>query len=235
MAIISSSMRTYLQHHHNPLTNPKPSLLHLPLQQHRQLLPPLPPPVHPILPIPYLRLQNRLMPLPQTLERSRPAQLEQPDPIIRQRPLQLHLPFQPLRARQNAYDLPVDLEAVEEVGEVFKVGRGCVLTVDVEPDEAGGVDGAAVYLCEVDGVDVGEAGADEGDDGGVVGCAEGCAGVVRAGDVDGGGVNERRVVDGVGQAGHGRVGRHWGALAEVEISQRSLYLQGYNSILLLYV
>ena len=150
------------------------------------------------------------MPLPQTVKRSHPTQLEQPDPIIRQRALQLHLPFQPLRTREKAYDLPVDLEAVEEVGEVFKVGWGRVLAVDVQPDETGGVDGAAVYLCEVDGVDVGEAGVDEGEDGAVVGCAEGCAGVVGAGDVDGGGVDEGRVVNGVGQAGHGRVGRHWG-------------------------
>lgn len=70
------------------------------------------------------------------------------------------------------------------MGKVFKVGRGRVLAVDVEPDEAGGVNGAAVYLCEVDGVDVGEAGVDEGEGGAVVGCTEGCAGVVGAGGVD---------------------------------------------------
>ena len=113
------------------------------------------------------------MPLVQTLKRSRPAQLEQPDPIIRQRPLQLHLPLHPLGTREQAHNLPVDLEAVEEVREVFKVrGRG-VLAVDVQPDQAGGVDRAAEYLGDVDWVDVGEAGADEGEGGAVVCGAEG--------------------------------------------------------------
>lgn len=55
--------------------SPKPSISHLPLQQPRQVLSPLPPPAHPILPIPDLRFQNRLMPLVQTLKRSHPAQL----------------------------------------------------------------------------------------------------------------------------------------------------------------
>ena len=55
--------------------------------------------------------------------------------------------------------------------EVGEVGGGCVLAVDVEPDEAFRVDGAAEDLGEVEGVDVGEAGADEGE-GGVVVCGE---------------------------------------------------------------
>ena len=100
------------------------------------------------------------------------------------------------------------------MGEVFKVERGYVLAVDVESDEADGVDGAAVYLCEIDGIDVGVAGVDEGEDGAVVGYAEGCAGVVGAGGIDGGGVDKGRVVQGVGQAGYGRVGSHWGASAD---------------------
>ena len=112
------------------------------------------------------------MPLVQTLKRSHPAQLQQPDPIIRQRPLQLHLPLDPLGTCEHAQNLPVDLEAVEEVGEVLEVrGRG-VLTVDVEPDQTGGVDRAPVYLGDVDGVDVGEAGVDERKDGVVVCGAE---------------------------------------------------------------
>ncbi len=103
------------------------------------------------------------MPLPQTLKRRRLAQLEHPDAIIRQRPLQLNLLIASLRIRQDAQDLAVDLEAVEQVGEIGEVGRGGVLAVDVEPDEAFGVDSAAEDFGEVEGVDIGEAGADEGE------------------------------------------------------------------------
>ena len=108
-----------------------------------------------------------------------------------------------MRIRQDAEDLPVDFEAVEQVGEVGEVGRGGVLPVDVEPDEAFGVDGAAVYLGDVDGVDVGEAGADEGEGGVVVCVVEGGAVGVGVGDVD---VGEGR--GGVG--GGGGVERHGG-------------------------
>ena len=89
--------------------------------------------------------------------------------------------------------------------EVFKVGRGGVLAVDVEPDQAGRVDRAAEYLDEVEGVNVGVAGADEGQGGGVVGGAEGGARVVGVGSVDEFGVDEGGVVDGVAQTGHRRV------------------------------
>lgn len=181
-----------------------------PLQQRRQILPPLPPPTHPILPIPNLRPHHRLVPLIQTLKRRHPTQFQNPHPIIRQRPLQFHLPFHPLRAREHAQDLPVDLEAVEQVREVLEVRGRRVLPVDVEPDETRGVDRAAVYLGDVDGVDVGEARVDGGEDGVVVGGVEGGAGGVGGGDVDGGGVDEGggTVVEGVGEAGHGWVVGH---------------------------
>ena len=124
------------------------------------------------------------MPLPQALEARHLAQLQQPDTIVRQRPLQFDL-FQPsLGICEDAQDLAVDLEAVEEVGEVGEVGRRCVLAVDVEPDEAFGVDGAAEYFGQVEGVDVGEAGADEGQ-GGIVVCGEeGAAVFFGGGDID---------------------------------------------------
>ncbi len=124
------------------------------------------------------------MPLPQALKRRRLAQLEHPDAIIRQRPLQLNLLVASLRIRQDAQDLAIDLEAVEQMGEVGEVGRGGVLAVDVEPDEAFGVDGAAEDFGEVEGVDVGEAGADEGEGGVVVGGEEGGAVGFGVGDVD---------------------------------------------------
>ena len=92
--------------------------------------------------------------------------------------------------------------------EVGEAGRGRVLAVDVEPDEAFGVDGAAEYLGDVEGIDVGEAGADEGDGGVVVCGAEGGAVGVGGGDVDwgegvvgfGGGEGgvERHGADGLG-------------------------------------
>lgn len=76
------------------------------------------------------------------------------------------------------------------------------MAVDVEPDEAFGPDGAAEYFGEVEGVNVGEAGADEGD-GGVVVCGEeGGAVVVGGGDVDG-----REGFIGFG-VGYGWVERH---------------------------
>lgn len=142
------------------------------------------------------------MPLPQTLKARHLTQLQHPNPIIRQRPLQLQHLLRPLRRRKYAQYLPVDLEAIEQVGEVGEVGGGGVFAVDVEPDEAFGADGAAEYFCEVEGVDVGEAGADEGEGGFEVGVGEGAAGVVGGGDVDGG------EGDGFGAVGGGGVDWH---------------------------
>ena len=115
-----------------------------------------------------------------------------------------------MRIRQDAEDLPVDLEAVEQVGQVGEVGRGGVLPVDVQPDEAFGVDGAAVYFGDVDWVDVGEAGADEGEGGVVVCVVEGGAVGVGVGDVD---VREGRGGVGVerGVERHGCCG-WWGGI-----------------------
>ena len=78
---------------------------------------------------------------------------------------------------------------------VFKVRRRGVLAVNVEPDEAFGVDGTTEYLCEVERINVGEAGADERSDGGVICGAEGASRVVRGRDVDGARVDERGMVD----------------------------------------
>ena len=58
---------------------------------------------------------------------------------------------------------------MREVGEVRRRG---VLTVDVQPDEALGVDRAPEDLGHVQGIDVGEAGADDGQGGVEVGAAE---------------------------------------------------------------
>ena len=142
---------------------------HLPLQQLSQSLPPLPPPLHPILPLPNLYSHKRLMPLPQAFKARHLTQLQEPNLIITQRSLQFYL-FQPgLRIRQYTQYLPIDLEAVEQVREVAEIWGGGVLAVDVQPDQAFGVDGAAEDLGQVERVDVGEAGADEGQ-GGVVVC-----------------------------------------------------------------
>lgn len=142
------------------------------------------------------------MPLPQALEARHLAQLEHPDAIIRQPPLQFNLLPPRLRIRQDAHDLAVDFEAVEEVGEVGEVGRGGVLAVDVEPDETLGMDGAAECLGDVEGVDVGEAGADEGEGGVVVCVEEGGAALVGVGVVD-----WREGFHGLG-VGYGWVERH---------------------------
>lgn len=175
---------------------------HLPLQQRPQPLPPLPPALHLILPIPNLRPQIRLMPFSQTLKARHLAQLQHPNAIIRQRPLQSYLFQTSLRICQDTQDLAVYFEAVEQVREVGEVGGRCVLAVDVEPDEAFGCDCATEYFGEIEGVDVGEAGADEGD-GGVVVCSEEGAAV----GVDGGYVDWREGFVGFG-VGYGWVERH---------------------------
>ena len=100
------------------------------------------------------------MPIPQTFKRSNLAPLEYPYPIISQRALQLSLV---IFSHENAKNLPIDLETVEEVGDVQEVCGGGVFAVDVEPDEANGLDCATEDLGEVEGVDVGESGLDEGE------------------------------------------------------------------------
>lgn len=89
------------------------------------------------------------MPLQQTLPRNPLTQLQQPDAIIRKRILHLEFKISTSRPNEDAHDLAVHLEAVEEVGEVGELERGGVLAADVEPDQAGRGDGAAEDFGEV--------------------------------------------------------------------------------------
>ena len=143
------------------------------------MLPLRPPPLWPILPLAELLLQERAMPRPQALKRARLGQLEQPNPIVGERALE-ELDDCDVGAvgGEDADDLAVDLEAVEQVADVRGVEGGGEVAVDVEPDEAEGRDGAAEDLGDVEGVDVGEAGGDGGDGFVVDGLVEGAAGVV---------------------------------------------------------
>lgn len=86
------------------------------------------------------------------------------------------------------------------MGQVGEVERGRVLAAGVEPDEPDGADGAAEDLGQVEGVDEGEAGAEDGEGGVEGGGAEGDAGVFVGGGVDDGGV------DGGGWGGERGVG-----------------------------
>lgn len=142
------------------------------------------------------------MPLIQALKRRQLAHLQQPDAVIRQRHLQPQLLLHPLRPGEDADDLGVDLEAVEQVGEVGEVGRGGFFAVDVQPDEAAWGDGAAEDFHHVEGVDVGEAGADEGHGVVVVSSAEGGAGFVGGGGVDWGGFDGGLGAHGGWEVGH---------------------------------
>ena len=142
-----------------------PSISHPLPQQRRQLLPPLLPSLRFILPILKLRFQKRPVPLPQTLKGRPTAELEQAKPIFRQRHLQRHLLLDPLGARHDAYNLPVDLKAVEQVREIGEVEGRDILAVDVQPDQAIRADGAAEDLGQVDEIDVGETRMHEREDG----------------------------------------------------------------------
>ena len=142
------------------------------------------------------------MPTPHTLKRSPLAQLEQSKPIIRQRHLQLQLSPDPLRARHDAYDLPVDLKAVEEMGEVGEIERRSILAVNVQPDQTIRANCATKDLSEVDQVDIRKTGVNERDYGIKICGAKGGSMVIGRGDVD------WWRVDGFGDPGEGRVGRH---------------------------
>ena len=164
------------------------SFSHLPPQYPIQLLPCLPPNIHIILPPRQHPIQKPLVPSQQTLPRSPLTHAQQPDPIIRQRLLQLQLqvPAAIPLSRKDTHNLGVNLKAVEQVREIGEIERGGFLAGDVQPDEAGGADGAPEDFGVVEGFDGGEAGADEWE-GLLEGSgAEGDAVVFWRGGVDGG-------------------------------------------------
>ena len=88
------------------------------------------------------------------------------------------------------------------MSEVGEVGRRGVFAVYVEPDQSFGADCAAEDLGEVEGVDVGEAGTDEGEGGIEVCGAEGGSRVIWRGGVDGVGFDGC----GDGSSGRGEIG-----------------------------
>ena len=105
----------------------------LPLTQaaRHPLLPRIRPRFNPILPLPQHRIDIDLMPLPQTLPRRQFTQLQQLHSILREPMLQLQLLRHTQRRHQHAQDLPVDLEAVEQMPEIAEVGGRGVFAVDV--------------------------------------------------------------------------------------------------------
>ena len=119
------------------------------------------------------------MPRPQTLKGAKPHQPQQAHAIVGQRFLQLqHLARALAIGSEQADDLAVHLEAIQQVRDVGGFLGGGHLPIDVHPDQSRWVDGAAEDLCQVDHPDVGVAFSDGGEGASVSGVQEGGAGVV---------------------------------------------------------
>ena len=108
--------------------------------------------------------QKRAMPRPQTLKSAKAHQPQQAHAIVRQRFLQLqHLARAVPVGSEQADDLAVHLEAIQQVGDVGGFLGGGHFAIDVHPDQSGRVDGAAEDLGQIDDPDVGIAFGDGGE------------------------------------------------------------------------